>query len=281
MRPGYRGIAPGGLGQVRRLAGWGAVRMPVVDVVPVGVVALHALPRAPLATVGDDFVTAVQDVDLPAQLVVLAAVGDVTGRNGESELHPGHRAGTHRVDRSGHGLGDLRGEHLLRPVGGVEGRVRARRVADAVGVFHSQRRLGVDDVHVGDLGEGQQRCSPAVPAGLRLDAEVGAHQVGLAGGAQQRHVAALAGFAAQQRLLDGRDRCRPGATRRRPARVPGTRGASADTAEGANGGGCCTAFQQIASGESHGSLRNGPRPDARAADDTLVSARPAVSSGAG
>ena len=270
---GDGGVSPSGLRQVLGLSGWGPIGMPVMDVIPFGVGTLHPLPRALLAAVSDDLVRAVQDVDLPAQLVLLAAVGDVAGGDREAELQPGNRTGTDCVDRRGHGVGDLRGEHLLRAVGGVEGRIGARRVADAVGVFHPQRGLGVDDVDVGDLGEGQRTCPAVLATCLRLDAQVGTHEVRLTGRRHQRHVTALAGLAAQQGLLDGRDRLRFGGSRCRPAGVTRARGARADPAHSSHSSGGCAAFEQVASGESHGNLRNCPRLDARAAADTLARMR--------
>ena len=56
-----------------------------------------------------------------------------------------------------------------------------RRVVEPVGPLHAQRRLGVDDVHVGELGERDQRLAARWPAGARRTAEVGADQVRLAG----------------------------------------------------------------------------------------------------
>ena len=77
------------------------------------------------------------------------------------------------VDPAHHRLGDVGGEHLLRPVG------RGGRTARWLSNAH--RRLGVDDVDVAELGERQQRaCAAAGAPACAGDAEVGADDVRLA-----------------------------------------------------------------------------------------------------
>ena len=94
------------------------------------------------------------------------------------------------VDRPHHRLRDVRGQHLLRPVrrGGDAGRRVVRRVLVVVPVepLHPCGALGVDDVDVGDLREGQQRLASAGATGAGGDAEVGAYLVRLPRRASRR-----------------------------------------------------------------------------------------------
>jgi len=63
---------------------------------------------------------AVEQVDVPTQLVVLGVVGVVTGADGEVDRAAGDRPSGYRVQRPHHGFGDVRREHLLCAVGGLE-----------------------------------------------------------------------------------------------------------------------------------------------------------------
>jgi hypothetical protein len=162
---------------------------------------------------------AVEDVDVPADLVVLRSVGVVAGLDGERQRRAGHRAGPDLVDLADHRIGDLAAEDLLRA---------GRAAADRLAVLDPDRRLRVDDVHVAELGERQQRLAPLAPALLRLGPELGADDVLLA-----RQLDDLAP-AADARLAEPEDG--------RPGGVPGGRAGAGDglggqaAAEAAEGG---------------------------------------------
>ena len=117
-------------------------------------------------------------------------------------------AGLHVVDRPDHRLGDLEGEHLLRaiarreePDDGVAGGVL---VLEPVDVLQAHRRLRVDQVHVGHVGEGEHRRAGRRTCGVGGAAEVSAHDVRLAGLHDDGGVAAGAGGAAHERLRERR-----------------------------------------------------------------------------
>ncbi len=172
-----------GLGDVGLLAGRRRVRVPVVPIVGGWRVVLDALEPVQVAGVGTDRL-AVEEVDVPADLVVLAVVGVVARLHRQVERGAGDRTEPDRVDGSDHRLGDVRAEHLLRPVRrGEQAQRRVGRVVlvlEAVEVLDPHRRLGVDDVDVADLGEREHSTASPVAPVLCRDAQVGAHQVRLA-----------------------------------------------------------------------------------------------------
>ncbi len=61
--------------------------------------------------------TAVEQVDVTAQLVQLAVVGGVPGHHGEVQRRGRYRCRGDLAHRLDHRLGDLIGEQLLRAVG--------------------------------------------------------------------------------------------------------------------------------------------------------------------
>jgi hypothetical protein len=97
----------------------GAAGMPVVDVVMLGVLVVDALPPREVARVRPD-VAAVEQIDRPPQLVVLAVVDRVAGGDREVQRSTGRWAHAKRFDRLNQRLGHVGGEHLLRAVGGGE-----------------------------------------------------------------------------------------------------------------------------------------------------------------
>jgi NAD(P)-dependent dehydrogenase (short-subunit alcohol dehydrogenase family) len=191
---------------VVRLALRRAVGVPVVGVV-VGRVAVHdALVASQVARVGADL-GPVEDVDVPADLVELGVVGVVSGLDRERQRLAGHRARPDPVDLADHGLGDLGRQHFLGSVGRPED--PGDRVAGLVlvvvpvDVLHPHRRLGVEDVDVAELGEREQWLAAPGPAAPRGGPEVGAHDVRLAGGTDDRAVAARARPAPAQGRVEG------------------------------------------------------------------------------
>ena len=215
--------------------GRGAVGVPEVGVVVLRVVVHDALERREVAGVLPDLL-AVEQVDVPADLVVLAVVGVVAGLDGERQRCSADRAGTDPVDPAHHRLRDVGGEHLLRPVG------RGREV---LLVLEPHRRLGVDDVDVGHLGERQQRRTPLGAAALRLLPQGGAHPVRLPGSADDARPALRVGLAdpeglVQRRLGDPRD----GLGRQTGA----DDGRASDGGGGASGTG---GLEEVATGQLH------------------------------
>ena len=208
-QPGHHREAPLAAREVIRQwetePGGRAVRVPVVRVVVRRVAVVHALPPGQVARV-DAHLAAVQDVDVPPHLVELGVVGVVAGLDRERQRLAGHRAGRDLVEAADHRVGDLAGEHLLRSVGRGEQPCRRHRavVVEPVGPLHPHRRLGVDDVHVAELGERDQRLALAGTVRGRRAAEVGANPVRLTGRRDDRAVAPGPGGAAGERAREGR-----------------------------------------------------------------------------
>jgi hypothetical protein len=89
-------------------------------------------------------VATVEQGEVPVQLVALGVVGHVAGGDGEGELLPAGRCRLPdvRVDRSHHGVDDLRGHQLLRAIGADRGHplvLGPVGVGVAVEVRHARR----------------------------------------------------------------------------------------------------------------------------------------------
>ena len=203
---GHRREAVAGLRGVVLLPGRRRVGVPVGPVVRRVVVVGHAFPAAQVTGVGSH-PCAVEEVDVPPDLVALGVVGVVTGLDGQHQRLSGHRADADRIDLAHHRVGDVCGEHLVRTVGRDEdaGGGQRRRVVETVGVLHAERRLCVDDVHVAELGEGDHVAAPSGAPRSGLDAEVGAHPVPLAGLGDEDGVALAPGPAPAQHPAQGGD----------------------------------------------------------------------------
>ncbi len=133
------------------------VGVPVVDVVRQGVLVHHALVPRPAAVGGDR--PAVEQGQVPLQLVDLGVVDVVTGGDGAVVDPAGHRAAPDVVDPLHHGLGHLGGQRLLGAVGRLEGEGGRRLVAVAVEELDPGRALGVDHVDVREVHDTGQ-CHP-------------------------------------------------------------------------------------------------------------------------
>ncbi len=146
------------------LARWRPVGVPVALVV--GDLVGHALVLRQVTRVGPDR-DAVEQVDLPAELVELGVVDVVAGGDRERERQPGHGAAPDPAQGPGHRIGDVRREHLVGAVGALERQVRRERrvrVVVAVEELDAGRGLRVQHVHVGELAERDQRAP--VPAAV-------------------------------------------------------------------------------------------------------------------
>ena len=207
---------PGG---VEETGDVGKAEARVVQVLLVGGTGLGVpVVRVVVLAVGDSLVLrqgpgvgrqglAVEHVDVPAHLVQLAVVGVVAGLDGERQVASGDRTLADLVDRLHHRVGHLCGEDLLRPIARgqqADGRIAgAVLVLEPVDVLHSHRRLGVDDVDVGEVGEREHRGATACATGLGARAHVGAHDVRFRRPADDHAIAAGAGRTLQVR---GRER---------------------------------------------------------------------------
>ena len=216
---------------VRRLAGRWAVGVPVVDVVRrlVG----HALVLVQVARVRHDPL-AVQQVDLPAELVVLGVVDVVAGRDGEGERQPGHRSAPDPAQGPDGRLRDVGREHVLGAVGALEREHRGERralVVEPVEELHPGGGLGVHQVHVGELAHGEDAAPPGAAGSGHPFHQVVADQMWLAGADHDLAVAVVPLVTLEQRPLQG-GAAPVGSTPTRLGRVNGT-GAHGQTGGGA------------------------------------------------
>ena len=159
--------------------GRGSVGVPVPGVTPF--CELHALVVGRSAAVGGDH-SAVEHPDEPVELVVLLVVDVVAGRHGAVEAAPGDGPGTERPDAVDHRRLDLGRQQLLWPEGSAE------LGSDVVEVLDTAGRLGIDDVHVGQVHEGGERDAP-VGSPRAEDGEVRPGQGWPPGRRPERHVA--------------------------------------------------------------------------------------------
>lgn len=81
----------------------------------------EALVQADAAGVRDDGLAAVEQVDVPTVLVVLAVVDRVAGDDGELQGLLAPRALADTGDGLAHRVDDLRRQELVAPVGGIGG----------------------------------------------------------------------------------------------------------------------------------------------------------------
>ena len=156
--------------------------------------------------------TAVEQIDEPAHLVVLRVIRVIAGRHREGKRRAERRPDADLVDAAHHRFGHLRGQHLVRAVRaghvGQAGETRAG-VVIAVEEFDSRRGLIVDDVNVRQMREGDQ--GRAYRRGGRLSRwryrtrrQFLAHEVRLAGRDANRPVAAFTRRTGEQRLGERR-----------------------------------------------------------------------------
>jgi len=154
---GQRGIAPGALPGIVTESTQSGVRVPEggVDGFRHGAVVVL---QADIMTAGrvEAGAPAIEDGQHHFQFMRAAVVGAVTGGDREIEWATGDGPGGERVDAANHRIEDVDAEGILSPksvreIGAVElpwilpeeGRVRGRR--------------GVDNMEVGELGEGRER----------------------------------------------------------------------------------------------------------------------------
>ena len=131
----------------------------------------------------------VQEVDEPAQLVVLTVVGVVPGGDRELNPAPTRRATAQSAHLADHRVPDVCAEELLRPVGtGEAGDPRDGQRPVRVEELETGWGLAIHHVDVRELGETGENLS-AEPARSWVATELGTQQVRLAGCECQRCVA--------------------------------------------------------------------------------------------
>ena len=168
-----------------------------------------------------------------------------------------------RVDLADHRVGDVGGEDLLGPV---------RAASETLSPTSTpHRRLRVDDVHVAELGERQQRPAPVLRAPLGRGAEAGADHVLLAGACVRPGASRRARLALGER---GVERGRPAAARAAGRAGDGLGGEAAEGGDATDGGG---GTEEVTTGDLHArqSRRRGcSRPESiRFAASSTVSTR--------